>query len=193
MHRIELEAGRSCRDHDPDGQRDRSAARRSGGGRADELAEGDPRRLADRAGARESRDGRAGRADRRAGLLGTRPNREGRPDPHAVVRRRRQPRTGSSTTCAGSWRSTPTDRRGRSSSATATSTTPPASMASVRAVGRANVPVVIHPEFWSRRRLVLPGREPWELPSTSRGAPRGGRGFRSWRSASRRFCSSDRC
>lgn len=43
----------------------------------------------------------------------------------------------------------------------------------VRAVGRANVPVVIHPEFWSRRRLVLPGREPWELPSTSRGALEG--------------------
>ncbi len=35
-------------------------------------------------------------------------------------------------------------------------------------MGRANVPVVIHPEFWSRRRLVLPGRDPWELPSTSR-------------------------
>ncbi len=46
-------------------------------------------------------------------------------------------------------------------------------MASFRAVGRANVPVVIHPEFWSRRRLVLPGREPWELPSTSRGALEG--------------------
>ncbi len=43
----------------------------------------------------------------------------------------------------------------------------------VRAVGRANVPVVIHPEFWSRRRLVLPGREPWEMPSTSRGALEG--------------------
>jgi len=43
----------------------------------------------------------------------------------------------------------------------------------VRAVGRANVPVVIHPEFWNRRRLVLPGREPWELPSTSRGALEG--------------------
>jgi 7,8-dihydropterin-6-yl-methyl-4-(beta-D-ribofuranosyl)aminobenzene 5'-phosphate synthase len=43
----------------------------------------------------------------------------------------------------------------------------------VRAVGRAEVPVVIHPEFWSRRRLVLPGREPWELPSTSRPALEG--------------------
>lgn len=43
----------------------------------------------------------------------------------------------------------------------------------VRAVGRANVPVVIHPEFWSRRRLVLPGRDPWELPSTSRSALEG--------------------
>lgn len=40
----------------------------------------------------------------------------------------------------------------------------------VRAVRRANIPVVIHPEFWSRRRLTLPGREPWELPSTSKSA-----------------------
>lgn len=37
-----------------------------------------------------------------------------------------------------------------------------------RVMGRTNLPVVIHPEFWGRRRLVLPGREPWELPSTSR-------------------------
>ena len=38
-----------------------------------------------------------------------------------------------------------------------------------RAVGRANLPVLVHPEFWSRRRIALPGREPWELPATSRG------------------------
>lgn len=37
-----------------------------------------------------------------------------------------------------------------------------------RLLGRANLPVVIHPDFWHRRRLNLPGREPWELPSTSR-------------------------
>lgn len=43
----------------------------------------------------------------------------------------------------------------------------------VRAVGRANIPLVIHPEFWSRRRLVFPGREPFELPSTSRAALEG--------------------
>jgi 7,8-dihydropterin-6-yl-methyl-4-(beta-D-ribofuranosyl)aminobenzene 5'-phosphate synthase len=41
------------------------------------------------------------------------------------------------------------------------------------AVGRANLPVLIHPEFWSRRRIVLPGRDPVELPSTSRGALEG--------------------
>jgi 7,8-dihydropterin-6-yl-methyl-4-(beta-D-ribofuranosyl)aminobenzene 5'-phosphate synthase len=35
----------------------------------------------------------------------------------------------------------------------------------VRALGRANVPVLIHPDFWSRRRVALPGREPIELPS----------------------------
>ncbi|MBA2701235.1 MAG: MBL fold metallo-hydrolase [Chloroflexi bacterium] len=39
-----------------------------------------------------------------------------------------------------------------------------------RLVGRSKLPVVIHPEFWNRRRLVLPGREPWELPTTSRSA-----------------------
>ena len=39
--------------------------------------------------------------------------------------------------------------------------------------GRANMPVLIHPEFWSRRRVAFPGREPIELPSTSRGALEG--------------------
>jgi len=39
--------------------------------------------------------------------------------------------------------------------------------------GRANLPVLIHPQFWSRRRLTLPGHDPWELPTTSRGALEG--------------------
>jgi 7,8-dihydropterin-6-yl-methyl-4-(beta-D-ribofuranosyl)aminobenzene 5'-phosphate synthase len=43
----------------------------------------------------------------------------------------------------------------------------------VRELGRAQLPVLIHPEFWSRRRVALPGREPVELPSTSRGALEG--------------------
>jgi 7,8-dihydropterin-6-yl-methyl-4-(beta-D-ribofuranosyl)aminobenzene 5'-phosphate synthase len=43
----------------------------------------------------------------------------------------------------------------------------------VHALGRANVPVLIHPEFWSRRRLALPGREPVELPTTSKAALEG--------------------
>src|SRR5512142_1568882 len=34
--------------------------------------------------------------------------------------------------------------------------------------GAAKLPVVLHPHFWSRRRIALPGRDPWELPSTSR-------------------------
>jgi 7,8-dihydropterin-6-yl-methyl-4-(beta-D-ribofuranosyl)aminobenzene 5'-phosphate synthase len=42
----------------------------------------------------------------------------------------------------------------------------------IRALGRVNVPVLIHPEFWSRRRIALPGA-PVELPSTSRGALEG--------------------
>ena len=43
----------------------------------------------------------------------------------------------------------------------------------IRALGRVNVPVLIHPDFWSRRRVAMPGREPVELPSTSRGALQG--------------------
>ncbi len=43
----------------------------------------------------------------------------------------------------------------------------------VRAAGRANLPVMIHPEFWSRRRIAIPGREPFELPSTSKSALQG--------------------
>ena len=43
----------------------------------------------------------------------------------------------------------------------------------VRALGRANLPVIIHPEFWSQRRIAIPGREPFEFPSTSKSALRG--------------------
>lgn len=42
-----------------------------------------------------------------------------------------------------------------------------------RALGRSNLPVLIHPEFWNRRRLAFPGREPFELPTTSKGALEG--------------------
>lgn len=35
---------------------------------------------------------------------------------------------------------------------------------------RSGLPILIHPDFWHRRRLRLPGREPWELPTTSRSA-----------------------
>lgn len=37
-------------------------------------------------------------------------------------------------------------------------------------LGRSNLPVVLHPEFWTRRRLAIPGREPLETPTTSRRA-----------------------
>jgi 7,8-dihydropterin-6-yl-methyl-4-(beta-D-ribofuranosyl)aminobenzene 5'-phosphate synthase len=40
-------------------------------------------------------------------------------------------------------------------------------------MGRAELPVLIHPEFWSRRRLAVPGRDPLELPTTSRRALEG--------------------
>jgi 7,8-dihydropterin-6-yl-methyl-4-(beta-D-ribofuranosyl)aminobenzene 5'-phosphate synthase len=40
-------------------------------------------------------------------------------------------------------------------------------------LGRVNMPVLIHPEFWSRRRLAFPGQEPVELPTTSKSALEG--------------------
>jgi len=42
----------------------------------------------------------------------------------------------------------------------------------VRALGCPNLPVTIHAEFWTRRRIALPGREPFEFPSTSKSALR---------------------
>jgi 7,8-dihydropterin-6-yl-methyl-4-(beta-D-ribofuranosyl)aminobenzene 5'-phosphate synthase len=43
----------------------------------------------------------------------------------------------------------------------------------VRALGRANLPLLIHPEFWNRRRIVIPGRDTFELPTTSKSALQG--------------------
>jgi 7,8-dihydropterin-6-yl-methyl-4-(beta-D-ribofuranosyl)aminobenzene 5'-phosphate synthase len=40
----------------------------------------------------------------------------------------------------------------------------------VKVLGRAQLPVLIHPEFWHRRRIRFPGLEPAELPATSRSA-----------------------
>jgi 7,8-dihydropterin-6-yl-methyl-4-(beta-D-ribofuranosyl)aminobenzene 5'-phosphate synthase len=40
----------------------------------------------------------------------------------------------------------------------------------IKALGWTNLPVIIHPHFWRRRRLVLPGRNPLEVPTTSRAA-----------------------
>ncbi len=40
-------------------------------------------------------------------------------------------------------------------------------------LGRTNLPVLIHPEAWARRRLAIPGGEPFELPTTSRRALEG--------------------
>ncbi|MBO0825635.1 MAG: MBL fold metallo-hydrolase, partial [Actinobacteria bacterium] len=36
--------------------------------------------------------------------------------------------------------------------------------------GRANMPVLIHPHFWRRRRVRLPGLEPQEIPAVSKPA-----------------------
>jgi len=40
----------------------------------------------------------------------------------------------------------------------------------IRVLGQVNMPVLIHPHFWRRRRVALPGRDPWEIPTTSRRA-----------------------
>ncbi|GAC1610626.1 MAG: MBL fold metallo-hydrolase [Mycobacteriales bacterium] len=42
------------------------------------------------------------------------------------------------------------------------------------ALGPQNMPLLIHPHFWRRRRVMLPGREPLELPTTSQSALRDG-------------------
>jgi 7,8-dihydropterin-6-yl-methyl-4-(beta-D-ribofuranosyl)aminobenzene 5'-phosphate synthase len=40
----------------------------------------------------------------------------------------------------------------------------------VRRLGMVNMPVLIHPHFWRRRRVAFPGRDPMEIPATSRRA-----------------------
>ena len=40
----------------------------------------------------------------------------------------------------------------------------------LEALGRLELPVVLHPEFWTQRRVAVPGRDPLELPTTSRRA-----------------------
>jgi len=40
----------------------------------------------------------------------------------------------------------------------------------IRRLGTVNLPVLIHPHFWRRRRLSVPGSEPREIPTTSRQA-----------------------
>ena len=40
----------------------------------------------------------------------------------------------------------------------------------IRRLGRFKLPVLIHPDFWNRRRVTLPGRPPNEIPTTSRRA-----------------------
>jgi 7,8-dihydropterin-6-yl-methyl-4-(beta-D-ribofuranosyl)aminobenzene 5'-phosphate synthase len=42
----------------------------------------------------------------------------------------------------------------------------------IRVVGRAGLPVLIHPHFWRRRRVLIPGVDPLEIPATSQRALR---------------------
>ena len=39
--------------------------------------------------------------------------------------------------------------------------------------GTRSLPMVVHPKIWTRRRLAVPGREPWELPTLSKRALEG--------------------
>ena len=61
-----------------------------------------------------------------------------------------------------------------------------------RAVGRRNVPVLIHPEFWTRRRICFPASA---RPSSRRRVARRSkaRASRSPKRSGRRFCSTVRC
>jgi len=43
----------------------------------------------------------------------------------------------------------------------------------IRRMGQVRLPVLIHPDFWNRRRVRIPGRDPLEIPTTSRSALRG--------------------
>lgn len=43
----------------------------------------------------------------------------------------------------------------------------------LRRLGPTNLPVLIHPDFWNRRRVLIPGRDPREIPTTSRSALQG--------------------
>jgi 7,8-dihydropterin-6-yl-methyl-4-(beta-D-ribofuranosyl)aminobenzene 5'-phosphate synthase len=40
----------------------------------------------------------------------------------------------------------------------------------IRRLGTVDLPVLIHPHFWRLRRVAIPGREPRDIPSTSRRA-----------------------
>jgi 7,8-dihydropterin-6-yl-methyl-4-(beta-D-ribofuranosyl)aminobenzene 5'-phosphate synthase len=43
----------------------------------------------------------------------------------------------------------------------------------IRRVGQVRMPVLIHPDFWNRRRVRIAGRDPLEIPTTSRSALKG--------------------
>jgi 7,8-dihydropterin-6-yl-methyl-4-(beta-D-ribofuranosyl)aminobenzene 5'-phosphate synthase len=43
----------------------------------------------------------------------------------------------------------------------------------VQTLGRAGMPVYLHPEAWSHRRIAIPGRDPFEIPTPSKNAIRG--------------------
>ena len=60
----------------------------------------------------------------------------------------------------------------------------------LRVLGPTGMPVLIHPHFWRRRRAVFPGREPFELPTTSATALREAASTSS-RTSNQASCSMD--
>ena len=43
----------------------------------------------------------------------------------------------------------------------------------IRDGGVSRMPMLVHPDFWLRRRIVIPGANPFDLPTASRGAMQG--------------------
>ena len=43
----------------------------------------------------------------------------------------------------------------------------------IRGGGVSRLPMLLHPDFWLRRRIAIPGQEPFEMPTASRGAMAG--------------------
>ena len=143
--------GRRCPDHDPDGQRDRPSALPDGARGAHDLAAST--RAASRGLGRHRRRA-ARRADRRAWLLGARARHDRRARADDPLRRRRH---------AHGCRREHASARARAGDVETIVLSHGhwdhvAGMEGIaKELGRASLPVLIHPEFWRHRRIAIPG------------------------------------